>query len=104
MRYPAMKLDLLGMILMVSFVSCTMVETPSDSTVVVEGRVSHKDIEGGFWAIDADDGRQFTPLNLPVAFQQDNLKVAVRATLASDVASIHMYGVPITILEIKPRP
>ena len=98
------KLVLFGVMLMVDVVGCMTMETSSDSTVVIEGRVSHKEIEGGFWAIDADDGRTFTPLNLPVAFQQDKLKVAVRATLASDVASIHMYGVPITILEIKRRP
>jgi len=103
-RFPMIKLVLLGVMLMVDVVGCMTMETPSDSAVVIEGRVTHKEIEGGFWAIDADDGRQFTPLNLPKVFQQDNLRVTVVAKPRSDVASIHMYGVQITILEIKPRP
>ena len=94
---------LLGIVLMVNFVGCTTVENPSDSTVVIEGRVSYKDIEGGFWAIDADDGRRFMPLNLPGAFQQDDLRVTVKANLRPDVVGLHMYGPSIEILEIRRR-
>lgn len=104
MRNSMIRLVLPGIMMLFNLVGCTTVETPSDSTVVIDGRVLHKEMEGGFWVIDADDGRQFTPLNLPKSFQQDHLKVTVRANVRPDVAGIHMYGVPITILEIKLHP
>ena len=29
----------------------------------IEGFIVHKDIEGGFWGIQANDGRRFVPVN-----------------------------------------
>jgi hypothetical protein len=104
MRCTEMRILLLGFVLGATLAGCVAPSSPSHGTLLIEGKVSHKEIEGGFWAIDADDGRKFTPLNLPTAFQQDNLAVTVRAKFRPDAAGMHMYGVPITILEIKKRP
>ena len=34
-------------------------------TVVLQGTVVHKYLEGGFFAIEGDDGRIYDPINLP---------------------------------------
>ncbi|MDA0684498.1 MAG: hypothetical protein O2797_02665 [Bacteroidetes bacterium] len=44
----------------------------------IEGFIVHKDIEGGFWGIQANDGRRFVPVNpLAEEFRKDGLPVIV---------------------------
>jgi hypothetical protein len=38
--------------------------SPTD-TVDLQGTVVKKDLEGGFFAIESDDGRVYDPINLP---------------------------------------
>jgi hypothetical protein len=64
------------------------------------GTVVHKDLEGGFFAIDGDDGRTYDPINLPETFKKEGLKVKVIARLRKDVGSIHMIGDIIEIVDI----
>jgi hypothetical protein len=35
----------------------------------------YKDMEGGFFAIDGDDGKTYDPINLPDSFKINGLKV-----------------------------
>jgi len=102
-RCPMISHVMLGIMLMANPIGCTSVETPSDAAVGIEGLVSHKQTEGGFWAIEANDGRQFTPPNFPKAFEKDHLKVTIRGNVRPDVVGIHMYGPSIEILEIWKR-
>jgi hypothetical protein len=62
--------------------------------------VIYMDLEGGFYAIDADDGNKYDPLNLPQAFRKEGLRVKVSAQHQTDVMSMHMYGTIIQILKI----
>ena len=64
------------------------------------GTVIYMDLEGGFYAIDADDGNKYDPLNLPQAFRKEGLRVKVSAQHQTDVMSMHMYGTIIQILKI----
>lgn len=64
------------------------------------GTVVYKDLEGGFFAIEGDDGRIYDPINLPEAYQKEGLKVKVNAILRKDVGSIHMIGDIIEIVNI----
>ena len=70
------------------------------------GAVAYKSLERGFFAIDADDGRKFMPINLAKEFAVDGLRVQVTARARNDVAGIQMYGTPIEIVAISrlPRP
>ena len=70
-------------------------------TLQIQGTVVHKGIEGGFYAIDADDGSKFNPLNLPETYHKDGLRVRLTARPRGDAMSIHMYGGMIEILEIE---
>ncbi len=65
------------------------------------GTVSYVDLEGGFFAIVADDGKKYVPANLYEKFSQAGLRVKVKARIRKNVASIHMYGVPIDIVSIQ---
>lgn len=75
----------------------------TDSTVAetfhIKGTLVYKDLEGGFFALESDDGNTFTPVNLPEAFRKDGLKVKVSA-LPYEGMSIHMHGTLIEIVEI----
>ena len=62
------------------------------------GTIRHQGIEGGFWGIVGDDGKNYDPTNLAPEFQQDGLKVSFEAVPATNQMSIHMWG---TIVEIK---
>jgi len=72
---------------------------PADSLEIV-GTVVHKDIEGGFYAIDGDNGRRYDPINLPESFKKDGLRVKVTARRRDDAMSLHMYGAIIEIVNI----
>ena len=75
-------------------------DTPVGEIVKIRGTVVHKNVEGGFFAIEGDDGRVYDPINLPDRFKKDGLKVKVNAKLRNDMGSIHMVGDIIEIVEI----
>ena len=72
---------------------------PADSFEIV-GTVTYKNIEGGFYAIDADNGSKYDPINLPESFRKDGLKVRVTARPRIDAMSLHMYGAIIEVVNI----
>jgi hypothetical protein len=74
-------------------------EAPADAFEFT-GTVVYMDLEGGFYAIDADDGNKYDPLNLPEAFRKEGMRVKVSAQHQTDIMSIHGYGTIIKILAI----
>jgi lipopolysaccharide export LptBFGC system permease protein LptF len=89
------------------------VSTPSSATttklpegdddhvaVSFQGTVSYKTFEGGFFAIDGDDGNGYDPINLPDEYAVDGLRVQVSALIRDDLASFHMWGSIVEIVEI----
>jgi hypothetical protein len=64
------------------------------------GVVSRMLVEGGFFAIRSDAGVTYDPVNLPVSFQQDGLRVRFEATLRRDLVGVHMAGPLIEIVHI----
>jgi len=75
--------------------------SPSSDALEIVGTVRHKNLEGGFFAIDADDGSKYDPVNLPESFKKDGLRVKVTARLQKDLMSFHMYGAIIEVVEIE---
>lgn len=74
--------------------------TPAGDIFELRGTIVRKEMEGGFFAIDGDNGITYDPVNLPESYKKDGLKVKVEARLKSDVMSIHMVGPTIEILNI----
>ena len=56
-------------------------------------------LEGGFYGLEADDGRRFLPLKLPDEFKKQGLKVGVKGKIKK-VYTIYMWGKPFEIHEI----
>jgi hypothetical protein len=78
-------------------------ESPTVSpanTFEIQGTVVYKNMEGGFFAIDSDDGSKYDPINLPESFRKDGLKVKVTARRRIDAMSLHMYGAIIEVVNI----
>lgn len=76
---------------------------PADSIVTITGTVRHFDLEGGFFAIQGDDGVTYDPRNLAEAFRQDGLAVRARLRLLPSMGGIHMAGPIVDVLEISKR-
>lgn len=77
--------------------SGTMRFRSSPDGIELQGTVVYKDFEGGFFAIDGDDGKTYDPINLPDAYKKDGLKVKATVRVRKDVVGFHMAG---TIIEI----
>ena len=70
-------------------------------TFMLQGTVVKNDLEGGFFAIEGDDGKTYEPLNLPEAFKTDGMRIKATVRLRDDVGSIHMVGDIIEIEDIE---
>lgn len=67
------------------------------------GTVKYVEIEGGFWAIESEEGENYDPMNLPERFQKEGLSIEAEVKVREDVGSIRMYGTIIEIHTIKQR-
>ncbi|MFQ3197726.1 MAG: hypothetical protein ACI8R9_000388 [Paraglaciecola sp.] len=65
------------------------------------GRVRFMTIEGGFYALYADDGRVFNPSNLAKKYQQDGLLVVVTGQILTDMMSYQQHGKMLQVTSIK---
>jgi len=70
-------------------------------TVEIQGTVVYKDLEGGFYAIEGNDGRTYDPVNLPESFQTNGLRVKATVLYKNDVVGIHMAGNIVEIVHIE---
>jgi len=67
--------------------------------VSATGTVRFYALEGGFWAIHADDGTIYDPsAGLAPAFQTDGLRVSFTGKLRPDLIGIHMVGPIVEII------
>lgn len=109
MKYPLIPVTALSFLMLLGGCSESIEPTANesgeparvDSSVFqIEGTVVYKELEGGFFAIESDDGTKFNPVNLPEAFRKDGLKVTVSAAQPYEGMSAHMYGTLIEIVDI----
>ncbi|MFH1013452.1 MAG: META domain-containing protein [Thermoplasmatota archaeon] len=68
------------------------------------GTIRYIDLEGGFYGIIGDDEEHYDPVNLPEAYNQDDLRVEFTGRLAPTHYSTHMWGKIIYIMEIEQIP
>lgn len=69
--------------------------------IAISGTIVFRNLEGGFYVIEGDDGRIYAPINLEDSFKRDGLKVNVVANLKPDMGSIHMVGDIVEIVKIS---
>ncbi len=66
-----------------------------------EGTICYIMLEGGFYGIVDENGRHYDPLNLPKDFRIDSLRVYFEGELRREIATFHMWGVPLYITHIE---
>ena len=65
------------------------------------GTVRFVDLEGGFYGIVGDDGKNYDPIDLSQQFREDGLRIRFEGRIRRDVASIHMWGTIVDITNIE---
>jgi hypothetical protein len=65
------------------------------------GTIKYIDMEGGFYGIITNDGKKYDPINLPIAYKIDGLKVQIDGKERKELGSSHMWGTPYEITEIN---
>ncbi|MFX0042981.1 MAG: hypothetical protein ACFE8L_08725 [Candidatus Hodarchaeota archaeon] len=66
------------------------------------GTIIYLNIEGGFYGILSDDGEHYDPINLPIEYQIDGLRISFIAKERSDLLSFHMWGRIVELISIHP--
>jgi hypothetical protein len=62
-----------------------------------EGTIVWVQMEGGFWGIEAANGHEYEPVNLPQEFMENGLNVAFTGQVLQDWGSITQWG---SVLEV----
>ena len=88
--------------------ACKTAATPEaggtvQTTMPFKGTVVFMDLEGGFYGIESEDGERYFPINLPVIFREDGLRVAFDMRIRTDVMTTVMWGTTVEIIEIARR-
>ena len=76
---------------------------PGGTDIHIVGTIRRVELEGGFFAIQGDDGVTYDPTNLPAQFQKDGLAVEADARRRDDRAGIHMTGPIVDLVRIRLR-
>jgi len=62
----------------------------------IKGKVKYQELEGGFWSIIGDDGKEYAPIHMPEQLKLEGAKVKVLAS-EFDGMTMNMWGTPIVI-------
>jgi hypothetical protein len=66
----------------------------------IKGTITHVPLSGGFWGIEADNGRRFRPVKpLEAAFQEQGLQITAEVE-PSEGFSIFMWGTDVEVKSI----
>ncbi len=56
------------------------------------GRIVYRDLEGGVWVLEGDDGRTYQLAGGDRKIKKDGQRVEVEGQIQKDVMTIHMVG------------
>lgn len=83
-------------------IGCSSTQRNGDGDILEgTGTVQYIELEGGFYGIVGDDGRQYDPVDLDEAYKEDGLRVHFRARTVEDMASIRMWGTIVNLVSIE---
>jgi hypothetical protein len=99
MRNPVLITILFLFLMIVMGVSgCTC---GNGSFISKTGTMKHVDLNGWFYGIVSDDGKEYEVTNLDPTFQEDGLRVHFDAKIAENANSIHMWGTVVELIDIE---
>jgi len=70
-------------------------------TFTITGKSRYIGLEGGFWAIEADDGNKYTPINMPEQLKCEGARVSIRGQIIKGAVSLSMWGEAIRIISFE---
>jgi len=73
----------------------------SSTYIGIEGTIKYIDLEGGFYGIVADNGKNYDPVNLESEYQVDGLRIRVQAIPVTGIATVHQWGTTVKIIAIR---
>ncbi len=65
------------------------------------GTVVYVPLEGGFWGIEGDDGKQWLPLEMPAGLKTAGLRAVFRLREREDVMTMHLWGSPVRVVSYQ---
>jgi hypothetical protein len=87
------------MVLSAAVLICGCTTTPGENEV--SGTVTYIPLEGGFYGIAGDDGKNYYPVNLEPYYQENGTRIVFTFVPEPDVATTAMWGIPIRITTIR---
>jgi hypothetical protein len=96
---------LLILLLLLAAPACKTISNPEaggsvQTTMPFRGTIVYLDLEGGFYGIESEDGERYFPINLPVIYREDGLRVAFDMRIRTDVMTTVMWGTTVEIIEM----
>lgn len=88
-------------VLLCAILGCAGLGLSETAGIPFHGRIVHNDFEGGFYGIVTREGKRLDPLQLPQELKRKGLRVRGRYRLKEGIATTHMWGIPVDILEIE---
>src|SRR5262245_19047855 len=104
-----LKLMSLAEIPLVATLSCTETDdssnrvVPNQDLVMGLGTITYVSAEGGFYAIQSDDGPLYDPLSLPENLQVDGQRVRFTVRVRDDLIGFHQVGPIVEVVDIERR-
>lgn len=74
-------------------------EKQAENMINVTGTIVFKGMEGGFYALDADDGRKFMPQGMNKDMLKHGMKVQVTGIILKDMMTFQQYGEVLKVTE-----
>jgi hypothetical protein len=80
--------------------------SPPGSMIAATGTVRYVDLEGGFYGITVDKGKQygtvdFYPINLADPYKVNNSMIRFTGVPQRDIVTTTMWGIPIQIIDVE---
>ncbi len=72
----------------------------SEDIQIQTGMIVFVGLEGGFYGITGDNGKNYDPQNLPDKFKKDSLRVSFEYKVSENQVSFHQWGELIDIVKI----
>ena len=101
---PVRRAGLLALVLVPLLLAGCSGSPNGPQLIIADGTVRYETLEGGFYAIHADNGRLYDPINLAAEARIDGQRVRIVAQSRPDLQSAHMVGMLIEIRSLELLP
>ena len=75
--------------------------TFEDGIIAGDGTVTCVNTKGGCYGIMADGGDQFVPVNMPLVFREEGLRVRFKVQTRYELGSLYGWGTAVEIVYIQ---